>query len=48
MDGYRDDRGRVLSLQCLRKTYGTHLAMVEPNVANVAKLMRHEKPLCAS
>jgi integrase len=42
--GYRDDRGRVLSIQCLRKTYGTHLAQVEPNIATVAKLMRHTNP----
>lgn len=44
VDGYGDDRGRVLSMQCLRKTYGTHLAMVEPNVSTVAKLMRHTDP----
>lgn len=44
LHGYRDDRGRVLSRRCLRLTFGTHLAMVEPNIATVAKLMRHPDP----
>ncbi|MHC4671732.1 MAG: tyrosine-type recombinase/integrase, partial [Planctomycetota bacterium] len=42
--GYQDDRGRVVSRQSLRKTFGTHLAMVEPNISVVAKLMRHSTP----
>ena len=42
--GYRDDRGRILGQQCLRKTFGTHLASVEKNMAVVAKLMRHTDP----
>jgi integrase len=44
LHGYRDDRGRVLSMRCLRKTFGTHMAMVEPNISTVAKLMRHTNP----
>jgi len=43
-EDYRDDRGRVLGRQCLRKTFGTHLAAVEPNISIVAKLMRHSDP----
>ena len=34
----------MVSRQSLRKTFGTHLAMVEPNISVVAKLMRHTSP----
>lgn len=44
LKGYKDDRGRILGVQSLRKTFGTHLAMVEPNIASVAKAMRHTNP----
>jgi len=42
--GYRDDRGCVLSIGSLRKTFGTHLAATEKNVSLVAALMRHTDP----
>lgn len=44
IDGWRDDRGQVVSRRCLRKTFGTHLAAVEPNMATVSHLMRHADP----
>ena len=33
-----------VSRLALRKTFGTHLATVEPNLSTVAKLMRHTNP----
>ncbi len=48
LTGYEDDQKRRIDRKCLRKTFGTHLAMKGVDLRKTQRLMRHSSPTLTS
>ncbi len=48
LTGYEDAQHRRIDRKCLRKTFGTHLAMKGVDLRKTQRLMRHSSPVLTS